>query len=723
MPADRPQDYGGWCGPTLRCNPQVSGADYQNCLAEQCKGVRGEAGVCLGGYCTRRCSVPQDCRPSPGNTWVDGPQGDDFSCYGSQQLAFCFPGSTTECMGDSECPDGETCQIGYSKDFQHLIGLCLTNVKCGGDGGEFCNDDITTGDLVACKNAFCWGNSCAKLCVDDAECDWSDAVYCRKDMQLGGDSFPNDFFNVCFGKLCEKDADCGAEDYWCNPLSLNDAGDDLEGFCDQVSPPDGASYGEPCNDDPLDAVPDIACGRGLCIGGYCGSGCEENIDCLEGFACYEIDICISEWDDVRQRCLGDSVPQGFCIPWPGTMDECRTDEDCTTAGEHCALFSADEETGEIDFKCKEDEAGGNELGEDCGGPRDIPCYNDLCLAVPGQVGYCSKWCETNLDCGEGFICDDIAINEEGTLTTKVCWEWEGSAAECDVDGDCPQGEHCAMSNLDRETGMANFRCRTNIEDGVDFGDQCGGPQDIACYNDLCLAAEGRPGYCSKPCTATADCGPGFLCLSLPVTEEGDVEAKFCLEMEGSLEDCAGDFVCPNGERCTPVPEDEAVSFLCTTSEGEVAAGEECATYEECVSQVCLVAGGEDSYCSTLCNDQVPCPANLGSCVQQPIEEGDDPRTIGLCTRAAQCHLCSEGIRCAGDFTCHFNMVELPDEPEPIVFGTCVKPCVGNADCQNVRAGDAATSCRPLAGPDGQPTEAKGCTSNDMPTDCGFLRAQ
>ncbi|MDY0060327.1 MAG: hypothetical protein RBU45_10985 [Myxococcota bacterium] len=607
------QDFGGYCGPTRSCN--YNSRDYPDCLNEQCKGPDGEDGFCLDGFCTKQCAAADDCLPSPTEAWVDGPQGANFVCWGtSSSVAFCFPSTAAtilECEADVDCREGESCNIGYSRDFRHLIGLCLTDVKCGAAPGEDCNDDPLAGDLIPCKNHLCFGDGkCNAICAEDEDCDWSGILGCQTGLVVS-DSFPNDTFGFCFGKECTLDADCGDTDlYWCNPIGmLNEDNTEILGTCEEILPADGPKYGDECNDDTLDEIPDVDCAQGLCLGGTCAGGCETKEDCGDGYTCYDVNVCIDEDCD-------ETLPVGFCIEWPG------------------------------------------------------------------------------------------------------------SAEDCTLDTDCPDGENCSLYTYDTDEMTVSFKCTTNVEDGVGYGESCGGPSDIECYNGYCFGAEGEPGFCSMPCTENTDCGAGFLCIDMLLTDDSDLTASFCYQIEGSMDPCGSDehFTCEaEGEICYTLPDGEEVDYLCVAGEGaEAAAGEECESQDVCLTGLCLFDGtGDKGYCSALCDEANPCAGEGYECVSQAIEEGDEPLTVGRCAKTAACTLCGNGFpSCAGGYACTYTTVELEDGP--LTAGTCAKPCVEAGDCTDVKIGDVATTCADVLGPDGEPSGSKACLAADMLEACGYI---
>lgn len=244
------QDLGGWCGPGDGCDPIATPDAWPNCLGMQCLGpAPGEPGICHVlpganfGYCTARCQSDDDCRDGPGVTWVGGPSGDSFRCLGTLSFGQCFAGSLAECTDDSGCSPGESCQASYSADFQHSRGRCLADSRCGASLGETCNPDAKAGDVVACRNGWCLQGRCTRLCADEGDCDWSPELTCRMGVAVFLGEMPNDLYDICAGRGCDGDGDCGDPGLFrCNPDDPL-APDSGRGICERRTPPwpgDGA---------------------------------------------------------------------------------------------------------------------------------------------------------------------------------------------------------------------------------------------------------------------------------------------------------------------------------------------------------------------------------------------------------------------------------------------------------------------------------------------------
>ena len=110
---------------------------------------------------------------------------------------------------------------------------------------------------------------------------------------------------------------------------------------------------------------------------------------------------------------------------------------------------------------------------------NLLCDTDLCLD-----GTCSKYCETDTDCGSGYQCvDNIVAAREG-MTAKHCLK----GATCTLSSDCLSGEICTPSATG--SGFVN-RCVPaygSVASGGACDSTVGYKQEVSCMDDT--ACEG-----------------------------------------------------------------------------------------------------------------------------------------------------------------------------------------------------------------------------------------
>ncbi len=208
-------------------------------------------GLCLNGgggsFCSAACRDSRDC--------------DGGLClaidFGGQSGGVCIPGalfgqegaSLDPCRNDSECGDGETCQLNPIEASQNPVAelLCLLE---GGNGGPGAN-------CTAAEQ--CASNDCQPRTTDPA-----DPGYCRAP--------------------CAADADCGAG-YACERVRPVAGGNGLN-MCRPIATCQPCSFdgSAPCGGDY--ACSQVNYGAGV-TGGACLADCDGpgDLSCADGFGC------------------------------------------------------------------------------------------------------------------------------------------------------------------------------------------------------------------------------------------------------------------------------------------------------------------------------------------------------------------------------------------------------------------------------------------------------
>ena len=306
-------------------------------------------------------------------------------------------------------------------------------------------------------------------------------------------------------ELCNRlDDNCdGQVDEGCTPLGgACAASDECVGErCAEVTPGGGNVCTLACN--PMNpaigcpegfycSAPGIGACEGLCAAGSVGEGlvgaaCSTNTECLTG-------LCADPGDG-QQRCLppcrgdlGDCLAGEVCLALPGTCGACIEQE----------IYQ-----------------GRHGIGEPCG--TIDHCLTGLCFHEEG-VSYCSRACEGDEACGEGFHCRDaVCIRGPregiggGCITNEDCGSGfcatEGEnrwcTTFCATNTDCPSGFVCTVvtdeaSVCEPELGLIGEACMDNA----------------SCISGLCATGTRHGSVCTEMCGPGNACSPGFECERL-----------------------------------------------------------------------------------------------------------------------------------------------------------------------------------------------------------------
>lgn len=292
------------------------------------------------------------------------------------------------------------------------------------------------------------------------------------------------------GTCIESEETCNSED------------DDCDGVVDEVCTPvgDGCTesaecVGTLCADTPAGRICTLDCDPmhpfiGCPTDMYCASvGCEGR--CAPGGAgdsslqadCTADTDCISAYcadpGDGRLRCLAPCV---------GDAGACLAGEVCAAPAGACGGCVG-----------RDLVAGLRGIGEPC--DEGTECLSTFCLEDAG-VSYCSRMCEDDGACGDGFHCRDGSC---------IRGRREGAGGSCVANGDCVEGI-CAERG---DVAWCTSFCSSTAEcpSGFDCVDVGG---TSICAPALALVGES--------CVVSEDCAGGLCALSTPV---GDVCTRLC----------------------------------------------------------------------------------------------------------------------------------------------------------------------------------------------------
>lgn len=293
------------------------------------------------------------------------------------------------------------------------------------------------------------------------------------------------------GTCIESEEVCNSED------------DDCDEVVDEVCTPigDTCTESEECVGTLCDETP---------AGRICTLGCDPQrplIGCPEGMYCAangctgrcapggagELALqedCTADTDCFSAKCADPGDGRRRCLaPCIGDAGLCLTGEVCAAPAGGCGGCVPRDLVASL-----------RGIGEPC--DEGVECLSGLCLEDAG-VSYCSRACEADDVCGDGFHC------REGSCIRGLR---EGAGGSCVANGDCVDGI-CA----ERGDGI---RWCTSFCTGPD---EC--PSGFDCVevgdNRICVPALALVG---EECMVSEDCAGGLCALSTPV---GDVCTRLC----------------------------------------------------------------------------------------------------------------------------------------------------------------------------------------------------
>lgn len=263
-------------------------------------------------------------------------------------------------------------------------------------------------------------------------------------------------------------------------------------------------------------------------------------------------------------------------------------------------------------------AGNADFGEDCSEER---CMEGLYCLNDGRDLFCSRDCQTNDECGEGFYCAQLfngggacARGEDPMRERAGFGEDCSEGIQCQIGLTCVNDEglvYCTGPCLN-ETCPGGFFCAT-LQNG----------------NDICARGEGAPGDlpgAGQPCTDRGLCQRGLFCIrdALNVDEETGEVVPYCTApcQEGT---CDEGFRCidlpPSGTACQLIPSagDRQVGDECWINPERPFERPSCGEGLECVDflieEQMVVDPG---FCTKQCDANDCCPSGWGCAEVTPV---------------------------------------------------------------------------------------------------------
>jgi hypothetical protein len=547
------------------------------------------------GYCSMRCSADSECSEYSDSTVT-------WSCQSLGQLG-------SHCM--MECVN-ETCPEDYA---------CLRNIELAEP------TDLCQSLGKQCDNGTCpEGQHCSiggsgyeyfSFCTDDPV-----------GTLAGGDTCNP---NIEYGMPCVTDADCPS-DFTC-PSE--------EELADRTCTPN----------------PETRCAAFICWNdGSCASPCETDADCASGNSCQGFEFGVNRSSDTSDD---DGVaPLNLCRPDKASGATCATNADCTSP-EVCQMGRGSD--GVTKMGCQDPGAGVLTFGDACSNDaRTLDtieptgnCDTDICLD-----GTCSKYCEANADCGDGYQCVDNIVASRAGMTAKHCLK----GATCTLSSDCGAGEICSPSST--ASGFINH-C-TPAYGTVSNGGACdatvGLQQEVSCMDDT--ACEGT-WVCDR---SNHRCTP-------PTAERCEYNMGACIGMGYCTATCVSDSDCPSDSAyfCQGVPSVYDSQNTGDPSDDDIG-----------MLKYCVDSPGSN----TTCTKESDCAAADESCIISRDADGVAGTRCSSTYAAAMGefrHAC--GYTPSGPVLCKTGFCDYqdgdtagPNQTDDPTRGKCTQVCATNDDC-------------------------------------------
>jgi hypothetical protein len=595
------------------------------------------------------------------------------------KMGTCVADPTTGCKDDSQCKEGETCQV-------YCMGLCDPSGGCSDGCTGVCTPKTQGCQADAeCGKGFHCEMMCTKGCGPSAA-----------EPRRGRDMAPKCIDSECFGQCipdpppqtaCDTDKDCPAGEM-CEPV-----------FCDLKCIPDRKGGCEPCNGGKV----------GMCVPKPV-EGCMDDTQCAKDETCqvYCMGACDSS-GGCYEAC------KGVCVP---KTQGCASDADCP-AGAHCEMMCtkgcADptEPSGGFAPKCPDSECFGQ-------------CVTDPPPMTP---------CNTDTDCGKGFVCEPIYCADAdfcapdrkgGCLPTPCNDGFLGQCVPAPVQGcfddtQCAPGEICESycyggCGPEGCEQVCEGVCVPKAQDCSD-GTPCPAGQecqtvcvDVVCAPGATDCKSGCFGTCvpvapePKKCNADTECAAGEHCEMVFCTmvciqpEDGSTGCLPCNDgflgvcAADPTEGCKGDAECKAGETCQ-------VNCMGWCSQAGDC-GETC--FGTCVAKTQGCQADTDCAKGQACEKMCP-----SSCGAVPPSSGEKPSCIGV-ECFGQC--VDKPVACAADKDCPAGLVCTQGLCTPAAIEGCSK----DADC---KAGEACVvACPAFCSPEGCSEQCQGqCIPVSVPT--------
>ena len=488
------------------------------CEGKECgdDGCGGDCGNCK--FQLETCSEDGLCIPTPCESTKDCPG--DLIC--NKELGQC-----AICVGDEDCPEGQTCGADHECHEEFLCQSDLDckdhDLVCDKDAGK-CVECLGTEDCKDeqyCLDSYCIDDVCT---AGESHCDGLDVVTCN------GEGSAEEITETCTDTRYCEEGECHAQ--VCPPGKLY-CEDNLLHTCDPIGKEIIDTVD--CEDD------DKICYQGECVEQEC-----------------EPDSTWCHDDFTAAACLEDGMSS--------TMAPCGADHYCEDGGcqpQVCAPGSVFCE-GEVYKVCNET-GSAIQHQENCAG-EDQHCFNGACIDTecPPDQEFCEDDTTKALCAADG-----VSSTPEACPAEHYCDE--GETVQCLPWVCTPAQAFCE----DNTAKVCNSKGSAIIN-------------GIACGNNVCVGGACKPVICDAN-TSACDGNTVMQCDATGTVEQ-ELEVcgddQYCGE-DGNAAACANQVCTPNAKTCqgTKVMECDEVGAELEEFKDCADDGEGCVD-GECVEQVC-----------------------------------------------------------------------------------------------------------------------------------------
>ncbi|MEC8024156.1 MAG: hypothetical protein VX223_09505, partial [Myxococcota bacterium] len=632
--------------------------------------------ACLSGYCAgpdddKRCIFePVLCNDANSCT-TDVCESEGAGCVFIQESSGCIPG---DCETAADCDVGDLCAVAACVD-----GLCAPTCI-----DDFDCDDSDANTLDSCLSDGRCIHVPGVPCTFDADC-WDENACTRETCDMG--TCRSRPIQCDDGRVCTKAlAPCAGEPdaittaralLGCNTeIGQVPACDPTAGCyrlpalnCGQSWIPGEQPLQYECTTD-ADCSTEQPCQPGSCIDGYCT---------------VEIIQCTPSGPDVMAYC---NPSNGACeeLPQPGWAG-CDEDSDCRFVDgfpdvglDHCSL-------GYCDVHALE--PGCFFVQRHCDDQN--PCTADSCDPAIGcvftPVSDCNG-CSTAAECDDLNDCTVDACDNFQCVYTQVdgcdsCQNFTcnvvGGAFECSClataafqcpipycqsDAECSDGLTCTLDEC-LPTGICTH---TSVDCVFDSGCVFSAGECLEGFGCVSLA----DAECTQDCETALDCETEDSCAPAEcISGSCSVQPVVCDDSDP----CTTDLCMPTTGSCIFVASPGCASQLCDTSDAEACAY---VGSPECTPAACI--DGTCTLVNVTCDDHNPCTADTCDVLTGQCEFSH----IVDCTGCVSAADCSDGNTCTldscTDEACDFTLID-----------DCL-PCVADTDCPISSDACAPISC-------------------------------
>jgi hypothetical protein len=275
---------------------------------------------------------------------------------------------------------------------------------------------------------------------------------------------------------------------------------------------------------------------------------------------------------------------------------------------------------------------------------DSNCKSGYCLEYPDGLLFCGQDCTSNASCPQGFYCYDIQNGTDQCVANNSYCSQTGSniavgnycyGHETCQSGLClvlPDTAYCSKECSADAQCPSPMKCISDycIKGGsTALGGSCLSHMD--CVSGLCLAVSESSGVCTAECETLSDCPAGFGCIGSYCFKGGDKKygtpctANLDCETGACMTLSGGSKICSSEcQDKSDCPANNPCTYAVCIPPGNTPFGADCKTHTDCVTGLC--GGSSVKICTQFCEADSGCPANYmcatgGFCVKKQAVTG------------------------------------------------------------------------------------------------------